>query len=265
MIAARQHVKSLLNIVYRPEFPEICLVDFYLPDTDSPAPLLVYLHGGGLEAGNRHCSFLYNLPEKYGIAVASVEYRMYPDAHYPHFVDDCAASVSFIRSYAREHLPYLDVGNRLFVGGSSAGGYLSMMLCFAPRFLGEYGMKPTDIAGYIHDAGQPTVHFNILREHGMDTRLVRIDDSAPIWYIDHTPKPEDVPRMCILYSENDIPNRPEQTALLYRTMAHFEYPMEKIELHYFPGYGHCGYLQVNDTDGINVFCKTAALFILGKK
>ena len=145
-------MKTLLNIVYRPEYPEICLVDFFLPDSDSPAPLFVYLHGGGLEAGSRHCSFLYDLPERYGIAVASVEYRMYPDAHYPDFVEDSAASVSFIRDYAREHLPYLDVDNRLFVGGSSAGGYLSMMLCFAPQFLGKYGMKPTDIAGYIHDA-----------------------------------------------------------------------------------------------------------------
>ena len=44
-------MKTLLNIVYRPEYPEICLVDFFLPDSDSPAPLFVYLHGGGLEAG----------------------------------------------------------------------------------------------------------------------------------------------------------------------------------------------------------------------
>ena len=162
----------------------------------------------------------------------------------------------------RKKMPYLDVEHKLFVGGSSAGGYLSMMLCFAPQYLEKYGMKPTDVAGYIHDAGQPTVHFNILRERGQDTRLVRIDESAPIWYIDHTPKPEEVPAMCILYSENDITNRPEQTALLYRTMAHFAYPMEKIEMHYFPGYGHCGQLlAVDPDDGIHVFCKTAAAFI----
>lgn len=255
-------MKTILNVVYRPEYPETCLVDFYLPDAEASAPLFIYLHGGGLEAGNRHCDFLYDLPEKYGIAVASVEYRMYPEAHDPDFVDDSAASVAFIREYARKNLPYLDVEHKLFVGGSSAGGYLSMMLCFAPQYLEKYGMKPTDVTGYIHDAGQPTVHFNILRERGQDTRLVRIDESAPIWYIDHTPEPADVPHMCILYSENDITNRPEQTALLYRTMAHFEYPMEKIEMHYFPGYGHCGQLlAVDPEDGIHVFCKTAAAFI----
>ena len=38
------------------------------------------------------------------------------------------------------------------------------MLCFDEKYLKAVGMLPTDIAGYIHDAGQPTSHFNVLKE-----------------------------------------------------------------------------------------------------
>lgn len=50
-----------------------------------------------------------------------------------------------------------------FHGGSSAGGYISQMLCFDKTWLSKHGIKATDISGFIHDAGQPTCHFNVLR------------------------------------------------------------------------------------------------------
>lgn len=249
-------MQSITNLVYRPEYPDTCLLDLHLPDTNSASPLFLYFHGGGLESGERSCPFLYDLPEKFGIAVASADYRLYPCARYPDFVEDAAACAAFIHAYDKNRF------SQIFIGGSSAGGYLSMMLCFARQFLAQYGLAPTDFAGFLHDAGQPTVHFNILRERGLDTRLVRIDETCPIWYIDHTPQQKDVPPMYILYAQHDMKNRPEQTELLYRTMEHFGYPMEKIRMHCFPDFQHCQYDFVNDTDGINLLAKTIASFIL---
>ena len=48
-----------------------------------------------------------------------------------------------------------------------------MMLCMDVRYLAAHGIDARDrsqIAGYFCDSGQPTVHFNILRERGIDTR-----------------------------------------------------------------------------------------------
>ena len=130
-----------------------------------------------------------------------------------------------------------------------------MMLCFAPQFLGVHGLKPMDFDGYIHDAGQPTVHFNVLRERGLDTRLVRVDETAPVWYIDKTPDPSEIPSMLILYADNDITNRPEQLSMMITAMKHFGYPMEKIESHQFTGCSHCQYNCQNDENGENILSK----------
>lgn len=65
------------------------------------------------------------------------------------------------------------------MGGSSAGGYLSMMLCFDKKYYEAVGVSPSDISGCVHDAGQPTVHFKVLKERGIDSRRIIIDESAP--------------------------------------------------------------------------------------
>jgi signal transduction histidine kinase len=69
-------------------------------------------------------------------------------------------------------------GEGVYVGGSSAGGYLSMMLCFNAAYLGAHGIDPTEISGWFHDAGQPTKHFTVLKYSGEDERLVIIDETA---------------------------------------------------------------------------------------
>ena len=58
-----------------------------------------------------------------------------------------------------------------------------MMLCFDERYLKEVGILPTEIAGYIHDAGQPTAHFNVLKELGQDSRRLIVDETAPLYFV----------------------------------------------------------------------------------
>ena len=125
----------------------------------------------------------------------------------------------------------------MFVGGSSAGGYLSMMLCFDKRWLAPYGIDPVSIDGYIHDAGQPTCHFNVLRERGLDPRRVIIDDSAPMY---HVGTAKAYAPMCFIVSDHDMENRYEQTMLMLSTMKHLRYDMSKVQLRVMHG-EHCAY------------------------
>lgn len=228
-------------------------LDIHLPESKT-FPLLIYFHGGGLEKGDKaQLPMFYEYLANRGIAVVSANYRLYPDAEYPDFVEDAAAVVA----WTLEHMgKYGDVKG-VYVGGSSAGGYLSMMLCFDRRWLEKYGIEPGRIAGYVHDAGQPTCHFRVLRERGTDSRRVMIDDSAPLYHIGAE---AEYPPMLIIVSDNDMENRYEQTMLVMSTLRHFRYDMSKITLKVMHG-THCAYVRQMDDAGNSVFGRLVEEFI----
>ena len=96
-------------------------LDMYLPDKDS-FKVVVYMHGGGIENGDKCSAKAVGeyLADK-GIAFVSINYRMYPQAVYPQFINDAAEAVCFV---------YKNIGKYgecegIYIGGSSAGGYLS--------------------------------------------------------------------------------------------------------------------------------------------
>ena len=186
-----------------------------------------------------------------GVAVVCANYRLYPDAKYPEFLLDCAKAVAWTKNNVSEYFK----PTALHVGGSSAGGYITLMLCFYKRWLSTYGVKLSDISSFVHDAGQPTCHFNVLKERGMDTRSVVVNDMAPLYHINDK---DTYPPMLIIVSDNDMQNRYEQTMLLASTLRHFGH--NNFELKVMNG-THCHYVYKNDDNGNNVFAKLILEFI----
>lgn len=231
-----------------------CL-DLVLPDSNAFDAVFVYFHGGGLTVGSKDPSavFISHLVQR-NIAVATANYRMYPDAKFPDFIEDAADAVAWVFRHIEEY-GHCD---RVFTGGSSAGSYLSMMLCFNEAYLGKHGIKPTDLAGYVHDAGQPTSHFNILRERGLDSRRVIIDETAPLYFVGMG-STQCAP-MLILVSDQDMENRYEQTVLLISTLKHFGYDQSKIDHTVLHG-THCHQVGAVNEDGESVFGKMIHEFI----
>ncbi len=223
-------MKQVLDVCYSPEHSQF--LDVYLPEGDV-FPVFVYFHGGGIVEGDKADaqSFFTYMTDR-GIAVVSANYRMYPDAKYPDFIEDAAQAVA----WAFQNMGSYGKVTGIFVGGSSAGGYLSQMLCFDDTYLAKHNLRPADIAGFVHDAGQPTCHFNVLRERGIDYRRVIVDEAAPLYHIQAD---KAYPPMLILVAEQDMKNRYEQTVLLVSTLAHFGYT-EKVEMKRLPG-KHCQY------------------------
>ena len=231
------------------------LIDLYLPDGECSA-LLLFFHGGGLESGSRDLGIMPSFAEDMtsaGFGVASAEYRMYPTAKYPDFIEDAALAVSFVKDGIGEYGSY----GKLIVGGTSAGGYLSQMLCFDGRWLGKHGLSTTDIDGFIHDAGQPTAHFNVLKERGLDSRRVIVDESAPLY---HVGEAECYPPMQVIVSDNDMTSRLEQTELLISTLGHFGYDMDKVTFTLTRG-THTWYITQADENGRNEFANIIIPFI----
>lgn len=236
-------------------------LDLYQAE-DSDAPLFIFFHGGGLEGCNKGDGKIHYFLDlmNSGISVATADYRMYPNAKFPDFLSDAAECVK----WCIDNVPH----SQIFIGGSSAGGYITMMLAFDKSYLGKHGIdsrNKDEIAGYFCDSGQPTVHFNVLRERGLDTRLVRIDEAAPIYFIEQVNDTDKLPRYVLITSEFDMENRPEQTRLMHRTMLHLGYPADKVEFVYMKGYGHTEYNDAVDTDGKPLYAKMIRRFINGEK
>ena len=228
-------------------------LDLYLPDIEK-FTAFVYFHGGGLINGSRKCF----PPEviKYftdrGVALISVEYRMYPNAKYPDFIEDSAKSVAWVKKHISEYGDCRGV----YVGGSSAGGYLSMMLCFDKRYLENEGVDPLEISGWIHDAGQPTAHFIVLKNKGIDSRRIIVDETAPLYYMgteeSHSP-------MLFIVSDDDMQNRYEQTMLVMSTLKHFGLD-KNVSLKVMHG-THCAYVGALDENGNSILGKLVCDFI----
>lgn len=227
-------------------------LDIYLPD-EKEFPVFIYFHGGGIEAGDKDIAEVMATElANSGIAVVSANYSLYPDAVYPDFIRDAAAAVAWTKKHINEY----GKCEKFYVGGSSAGGYLSMMLCFDKKYLAPHKLSPMDIDGFVHDAGQPTAHFNVLRERGIDSRRVIIDESAPLYHIGTA---DEYPNMIFIVSDDDMKGRLAQTELLMETLRHFGYDENKFEMKLMHG-THCHYVRQP-----GVFSKMIAEFIAKAK
>jgi len=244
-------MKSVLDICYSSTSAQ--MLDIHLPEAEH-FPVFIYFHGGGLEAGDKSSEkVLFDYLTAKGVAVVTANYRMYPDAQYPDFLVDAASTVAWVF----QNIARYGSAEGIYVGGSSAGGFIAQMLCFDASWLAVHGIKPLDIAGYVHDAGQPTCHFNVLRERGIDTRRVIIDESAPLY---HIAADKQFPPMLILSSDDDIPGRLEQNKLLVATMKHFGYT-DQVYLKILHG-KHCAHTGMVDENGESVFGKLILEYII---
>lgn len=105
-------------------------LDLYAPERESAAPLVVLIHGGGWQSGDRtHVGDTLRLVDR-GYAVASVSYRLTGAATFPAQIRDCRAAVRWLRAHADEY--GLD-SDRVAAWGWSAGGHLAALLGTAPE------------------------------------------------------------------------------------------------------------------------------------
>jgi acetyl esterase/lipase len=186
---------------------ERCKLDLYLPKEKKNFPVVVWFHGGGLTGGQKAGGDTPKVALSWvqaGIAVASVNYRLSPKVKFPAYIEDGAAAVAWVRENISAH-----GGNpkRVFVGGHSAGAYLSMMLGLDAKYLKSVGVDTGSLAGLIPVSGQTMTHFTVRQERGLPKDDVIADEAAPIHFAR-----KDAPPMLLLMGDKVWPARLEENA-----------------------------------------------------
>jgi len=98
-------------------------LDLHRPQMENPA-LIVYVHGGGWRAGSKQDVPIGKLLDK-GFAIASVDYRLSPQAAFPAQVHDIKAAIRFLRANAGVF--HINT-SKIAIIGSSAGGHLAALV-----------------------------------------------------------------------------------------------------------------------------------------
>lgn len=134
--------------------PDVGLaLDIYRPGVASTAgaPVVVFFYGGSWQRGSRsQYRFVGQRLAENGILAIVADYRTFPQAAFPDFIDDAARAVQW--AFANAKTWGGDPG-RVFVAGHSAGAQLAALVATDARYLKKYGLAPSRLAGAIGFSG----------------------------------------------------------------------------------------------------------------
>lgn len=121
----------------------------YWPGAGARSPLVVFVHGGGWKRGDKSMmdgSAKLTHWHALGYAVASLDYRLVPQASVEDEAADVASAVALLRADA-DKLGF-DAG-RIVLVGHSAGAHLVTLVGTDPRFFAAAGLKLSDVRGIV--------------------------------------------------------------------------------------------------------------------
>jgi putative heme-binding domain-containing protein len=179
------------DLAYVPNGHERNKLDLYLPaKTDSPLPVIVWVHGGAWLGGNKDnppaLPFLTR-----GYAVASTNYRLSSHARFPAQIEDCKAAIRWLRANAKTY--HLDP-DHIGVWGASAGGHLVALLGITAgvKELEGNGGNPNQASRVqcVVDFFGPTDFARIAEQSGPDSKLDHNAADAPEARLIGGPVPE---------------------------------------------------------------------------
>ncbi|HYO50375.1 MAG TPA: alpha/beta hydrolase [Chloroflexia bacterium] len=157
---------------------------------DAPAPLVVVVHGGSWEGGNR-ADFppLSNYLAARGYVVASIDYRLAPQHPFPAARDDLLDAIAYLRENAASL--GIDPG-RIVMLGRSAGAQLALLVAYTandPAIRGVvsfYG--PTDFPYlYTHPTNPAVLDSDrIIKQYlggGLEQAPATYDAASPVSFV----------------------------------------------------------------------------------
>ncbi len=207
-------------------------LDLYRPaGSGGPWPVILFLYGGGWNKGSRaDYLFLAEPLARAGFLVAVADYRLWPEASFPAFIEDGARALAWLKAGVgvRGGDPA-----RLLLLGHSAGAYNALLLALDRRFLAAEGLAPDAITAVMGLAGPYA--FNPLDYDS--TRPVfdvgrPTEELRPVSFASKA-----APPALLLHGLEDTTVYPQNTEAL---AAALELAGATVEARLYPSLGHFG-------------------------
>jgi arylformamidase len=122
-------------------------LDIFSPPNAKALPVVVWIHGGGWQAGDK--ADVVQKPQaftEHGCVFVSVNYRLLPKVEMADIVRDVAKSVRWVHDHIAEHG---GDPQRLLIMGHSAGAQLAALLCTDDRYLKAEGLSLAIVKGCV--------------------------------------------------------------------------------------------------------------------
>ncbi|HEX4610012.1 MAG TPA: alpha/beta hydrolase [Urbifossiella sp.] len=194
-------------------------LDVYTAPGGTGRPVVVWIHGGGWQAGDKKEAG--RKPEavtEKGYVFLSVNYRLFPEARIGEMAGDVAKAVRWVRDHAKE---YGGDPDQLIITGHSAGAQLAALVCTDTHYFQAEGVPMAAVRACIPvDGDTYDVPLQIrtveqrraesyLRKFGAETEQKALSP------ITHVAKGKGIPPFLILH----VKGHPEVTAQSDRLVA----------------------------------------------
>jgi acetyl esterase/lipase len=182
-VQAQPAYRSEGDIVYSTVAGKKLKLNAFLPvNRTNPVPAIVEIHGGWWFGGGAANQFNHvggwQIFERRGLAIFSIQYRLGQEGGFPENIRDCRNAIRFIRHHAARF--NIDP-ERIDVTGGSAGGHLSLMVARVPENFDDGGPTPGLEGVSAHVSGSfsyiPPTDFVRFWQQGPDDVITNQDGS----------------------------------------------------------------------------------------
>ncbi|WP_230275695.1 alpha/beta hydrolase, partial [Deinococcus sp. 6YEL10] len=214
------------DVSYGPDGRNV--MDIYAPQNAQGAPVVLFIHGGSWQGGDKDGhKFVGESLARAGYVAGVMSYRLAPQNVYPSYVQDAAQALKVLRADATGLGGNPD---NLFVMGHSAGGFNAVEMVDNARWLAEVNVPVGSIRGVIGVAGPYSFDFRSFQSAVAFPKGATPDEVMP----DRHVRP-DAPPHLLLVAQNDDTVAPQNGVNMERALRAAGVP---VELKVLPGVGH---------------------------
>ena len=226
-------------------------LDLHIPHGKPRSPLIVWVHGGAWRSGSKSDMPLGKLVED-GYALASVDYRLSPQAKFPAQIHDLKAAIRFLRGHSSA---WRISSKKMVIAGDSAGGHLAALVGVSnghSELEGELGndrAESSDVQGIIsfYGAANLTTILKQSTPHGLSVRVPALELllggqpedfpalarlASPVFHVDRSDPP-----LLLLHGDQD-PQMPINQSL--ELCAAYQRVKAPVQLEVVHGAAHGG-------------------------